>query len=128
MAATFLTPSTRTTRSIRSFLPVSAVRAEGARTVVVLRGEWDFSSGPVLADVLSRVTAGQPGDVVIDLAEADFLDSAAVHTLVVARQRLARRGRNLTLRSPSAMVTRMLEVLDLSDLLEAGDEPKGIQP
>jgi len=119
VAAAVLPPTARTDRS------VEVVRADGAHTVVVLRGEWDFSTRPVLSDVLSRVIALPAGDVVIDLAQAEFIDSATVRVLAVAWQWLDRRGRALTFRSPSSPAAKVLHLFGLTDLIEARD---GAQP
>ncbi len=115
MAAAVLPPTARTDRS------VAVVRADGAHIVVVLRGEWDFSTGPVLSDVLSRVIAMPAGDVVIDLAQAEFIDSATGRILAVAWQLLDRRGRPLTFRSPSRPAAKVLDLFGLADLIEARD-------
>ncbi|MDQ6614358.1 MAG: STAS domain-containing protein [Actinomycetota bacterium] len=115
MAAAVLSPTARTDCS------VAVVRADGAHTIVVLRGEWDFFTRPVLSDVLSRVIALPVGDVVIDLAEAEFIDSATARVLAVSWQWLDRRGRALTFRSPSNLAAKVLDQFGLTDLIEARD-------
>jgi len=85
----------------------------------VLSGEWDVSNRRVLADVLARVIASGTGDVVIDLAEAEFIDTAIGRALAVGCQWLARRGRTLRFRSPSRLAARVLGGLGLTDLIEA---------
>jgi anti-anti-sigma factor len=112
VAAAVFPPTARTDRS------VAVVRADAAGTVVVLRGEWDVSARPVLADVLSRVIALPVGDVVVDLAQAEFIDSATVRVLAVAWQWLDRRGRKLTLWSPSSLAATVLGLFGLTDLIE----------
>jgi anti-anti-sigma regulatory factor len=68
---------------------------------------------------LSRVIASQSGDVVIDMAEAEFIDTATVRVLAVGQQLLADRGRRLTFRSPSRLTARVLHLFGLTDLIEA---------
>jgi anti-anti-sigma factor len=125
MTVTVLPPSAHTAGSVLSALTTPVVRAEGTRTVVVLLGEADFSTRPVLADALSRVIALHTGDVVIDLAEAEFIDTDTVRVLAVAQQLLDRHDRKLTFRSPSRLAARMLYLFGLTDLIEApiGDQP-----
>jgi anti-sigma B factor antagonist len=94
------------------------IAEEGTRTVVVLRGEADFSAGLVLSDILARGVSAGEGDVVIDLGGLRFIDSGAIRVLVAAQQRLQRLGRTLTLRSPTAVVTRVLGVFGLAGLVE----------
>jgi anti-anti-sigma factor len=95
--------------------------AEGASTVVALRGEADLSTRAVLADALSRVVAFGDGDVVVDLAETAFIDSAGARTLAMAHQLLQRRDRALSFRSPSTKATQLLGLFGLTDLIDGRD-------
>ena len=95
----------------------SQVATEGARTVLVLRGEADFSAVSALSDALAgAISSGT--DVVIDLAELAFIDTAAVRVLAAAQQRLAHRGRTLTFRAPNSVAERMLEMFRLTAVIE----------
>jgi anti-sigma B factor antagonist len=94
-----------------------SISAEGAVTVIAFRGEADIATLPVVSDALSRVIADQRGDVVVDLAETRFIDTATLRALVRARGVLHWGGRQLTLRSPSTIADRMLAVFGLSHLV-----------
>jgi anti-anti-sigma factor len=113
-----LSPSGRAGSGGPSDLTIPMLRMEGTRTVVVVRGEVDLSTRPVLADVISRAIAGTVGDVVVDLGQATFVDSTVVHLLEAGQQLMERRGRKLTVRSPSRLVTRMLALSGLTELIE----------
>jgi anti-anti-sigma factor len=119
MTLTALPPSARTAGRFRCALMTPAVRTEGTRTVVVLRGEADYSTRPGLADVLSRVIALRTGDVVIDLSETEFIDTATVRALAVCKELLARHDRKLTFRSPSRLSAKLLHLFGLTELIEA---------
>jgi len=95
------------------------VQEEGTHTVVVLRGEANISTTSVPSDAMSWVIARRTGNVVIDLAELEFIDSATVHVLAEARQLLERAGRSMTFRFPSRLAVRRLELFSLGDLIEA---------
>jgi anti-sigma B factor antagonist len=118
MTLTVLPSPARTAVSVPSAL-TTIVRAEGTRTVVVLQGEADFSTRPVLSDALSRAIALGAGDVVIDLAEASFIDTASVRALALSRELLDRDGRRVTFRSPSRLAARVLGLFGLTELIEA---------
>jgi anti-anti-sigma factor len=90
---------------------------EGTATVVFLQGESDVLTLPLLADTLSRVVACAAGDVIVDLAGAVFIDSATTRTLAVLRELLERQDRRLTLRSPSRMAIRVLDLFGLTELV-----------
>ena len=85
-----------------SVIPV--LHVEGTRSVVVLRGEADISTRRALCSVLCRVIADRTGDVVIDLAEATFVDTAIVRALATAQQLLDRQDRILPLRAPCSAI------------------------
>ena len=95
------------------------VSAEGGATVIALRGDADVATLPVVADALARVIADQEGDVIVDLAETEFIDTATLRALLRARETLDRGGRQLTLRCPSRIADRVLKVFGLSHLVSA---------
>lgn len=86
-------------------------------TLVVLRGEADIHTVPVVVDTLARVISERDGDVVVDLAQTNFIDTAALRAVLRARQILAGAERQLTLRSPSTVAARLLSVFGLSYLV-----------
>jgi anti-anti-sigma factor len=96
-----------------------SVSAQGGVTVIALRGEADVATLPVVADALTRVTADQRGDVIVDLAQTEFIDTATLRALLRAREVLDWGGRQLTLRSPSRIADRVLAVFALSHLVRA---------
>ena len=94
----------------------ATVFADGAVTVVALRGEADRATLHVVRDALAEVIVGREGDVVVDLAQTEFMDTAALRTVLRARETLEGTGRLLTLRSPSRSAGRLLEVFGLGHL------------
>jgi anti-anti-sigma factor len=68
------------------------------------------------------VIALRSGDVVIDLSEAEFMDSATVRVLAVCEQLLDRRDRRLAIRSPSRLTAHVMDLFGLTDLIEAREE------
>ena len=79
------------------------------RTVVALRGELDTFDDAIAQD---------DSDVVVDLAEVEFIGAAWIGTLVRSRACLQAQDRELTLRSPSRVVYHLLELCGLSYLIE----------
>jgi anti-anti-sigma regulatory factor len=111
--------SADTVRGVRSALMIPEVRVEGARIVIVLRAGTDVSTRPALCDVLSRVIAVGAGDVVIDLAEATFIDTSTGRVWATARQLLDDQDRRLTFRSAGRLAEQVLHLFGLADLIEA---------
>ena len=92
------------------------VFADGAVTVVALKGEADLATVHVVRDALADVIADGQGDVVVDLAQTEFMDTAALRVVLRARETLGGTGRDLTLRSPSRSSGRLLAVFGLGHL------------
>jgi anti-anti-sigma factor len=111
-------------RSVRSRF-MTTVREESTRTVVVLRGDADISVRSVLSDTLSRVIALRAGDVVVDLAEVENIDTAIVDVLAVCAQLLDRHGRELIFRSPSRPAARMLRSIAPAVLIKVRQRRTG---
>lgn len=103
-------------RSTPPGLDVS-VLMEGSTTVVILRGEADIATLPVVVEVLAGVIADHDGDVIVDLEQTAFIDTGALRAVLRARQVLLGDGRGLTLRSPSQIAGRLLEVFGLCFLV-----------
>jgi anti-anti-sigma factor len=99
-------------------LTIQVVRVEPHRTVVALRGEADVTTTGVLSDALSRIIASRAGDVVIDLGQLAFIDSASVRVLATAHHLLAGQGRTMTVSSPSRLGRRVLDLFGLTDAIE----------
>jgi anti-anti-sigma factor len=118
---TVLPPSAGTLRCVRLAFATGTVHDEGTRTVVVLAGESDFSTTSVAADALSWAMAWSAGDVVVDLAALEFIDSATVRVLAHGRELLEESGRRLSFRGPSRVAAHVLDAFGLTDLIETGE-------
>ena len=71
--------------------PVAGIDRSGGAVIIHLVGELDLYNAPEVRSALLEVCAEEPGRVVVDLAEVDFVDSTALGVLIEARGRLANR-------------------------------------
>jgi len=83
---------------------------------LVLAGELDAHTAPSLGDHLDPLPDGT-GDVVLDIAGVDFMDSSGLRVIIEAHDRAHAAHRRLVLRSPSGVVRRLFEVSGLSEHL-----------
>lgn len=115
--------------TLRTPIPLAGIEVsvtiEGSAMVVALRGEADIATLPVIADILARSIADHDGDVIIDLAQTDFIDTAALRAILRARETLSGAGRQLTLRSPSRTASRALTIFGLGHLASLDSGPEG---
>lgn len=79
--------------------------------VVSLLGEHDLATQAELEDAVAAVLETD-ADVVVDLSEAEFIDSSTIHSLERARQLAAERGKRVTVQTSTqhAIVERVLEL------------------
>ena len=83
---------------------------DGDAGVVQAVGELDANSAERLRAALDEVFAGGHPAVVIDLEGISFIDSSGLSVLIAAYKQASERDARLSLRSPSAAVTRLLEM------------------
>jgi anti-anti-sigma factor len=86
--------------------------------VVCLRGDHDLSTVTELSATMARAITLGDGDLVVDLSRVEFMSAATVSVIVRARELLGARDRSLAVRTPSRCARRVLELCDLSDLID----------
>jgi anti-anti-sigma factor len=88
------------------------------RTVVTVRGEVDLDTAPKLRAVVQAVIdLGHP-EVVLDLADVSFMGAQGLGIIAAGSSRLRERGGQLTLRSPSRTVLRILDITGLDQVVQ----------
>ena len=85
--------------------------------MVVVEGELDVLTTPKLAARLDSMIRATATDVVLDLREVDFMDSAGLQLLLNTRRRLLRASRSLSVICDEGPVRRVIELARLSDAL-----------
>jgi anti-anti-sigma factor len=99
--------------------PAERKQAEHARTVVWVRGEHDLSTSGALWHTMARAIEAADTDLVIDLSEVEFMGAATVTVILQAVELLRQHSRSLTVRSPSRCALRVLDLCDLTHLVES---------
>jgi anti-anti-sigma factor len=94
------------------------VGGDGHRTVVWLWGDHDLLTVARVRTALTESVDGADRDVVVDLADVPYMNAAIIHSSMRCRALLGARGRRLTLRSPRSCPRRLLEVCELTELIE----------
>jgi anti-sigma B factor antagonist len=83
--------------------------------VLVLSGELDLASAPMLERELREAEAAGPARVVIDLGGLAFMDSTGLQALLRARERANTNGHQLALRRAPHQVQRVFELTKTVD-------------
>lgn len=94
---------------------------DGVDHVLALEGELDMANVVVIEAELRRVEATDCGTIVFDLRRLSFLDSAGIHLLISAHERLSSRGKavSLLVQDPGP-VHRVLDVCGALNVLPRG--------
>ena len=82
---------------------------EGA-LLVTASGELDLAAAPRLATVLSIATQGAEPNVVLDLADVDFIDSTALGAIMHASTEAEAVGKQMLVVALEGPVRRLLEI------------------
>jgi anti-anti-sigma factor len=90
---------------------------EARATVIGVAGELDLLTVSKLIARLEDAIRRRRGDVVIDLSEAEFIDSMGLHALLNVQRRLIRQARTLAVICPPGAVRNAIELARLSEAL-----------
>jgi anti-anti-sigma factor len=85
----------------------------GSANLIATTGKIDHATARLVADALRRATLEGEGNVVLDLCETSFIDSAGISTLMNGVRRLTRQRRRMVIVCPSGPVRRVFELLGL---------------
>ena len=85
---------------------------EGGEATVVLRGSVENAAAFTLSGTLDAVIDRHPTSMTLDLANLDFMGAAGLIAVTNAENRLASVGVALRVQSPSALVNRLLGMME----------------
>ena len=86
--------------------------------VLPLAGELCIAELPAVRAHLETVISGGARQIVLDLTEVTLVTAAALRVFETTQQRLEGVGGSLTLRNPSPLARRVLEITGLDRLAE----------
>lgn len=107
--------------SISPPLHVGVKSEEPSAWVIEVRGELDLFSGPMLKQHLEvyndpHGNDGHPRRIVYLLPELGFMDASGLRALLTAVD--GHRPETITIREPSSVVRRLLELVGLDSMIE----------
>jgi anti-anti-sigma factor len=100
------------------------VGRDGVRAVVWLSGEHDVATKRAVTAALADAVDAEV-DVVVDLADAWFMDASIIGVLIQGCWLLAERGRSLTFRGVQGVALWVIGMCGLAGLIEG---PAGVAP
>jgi anti-sigma B factor antagonist len=95
-------------------LSIDLKTEEGGGTLVFkLRGSLDLATAPTVRAAFSEATEKGSHDLIVDLAQLEFLDSTGLGVLIGAHRRTAERGGSLRLVVSDGPISRLLNITGL---------------
>jgi anti-anti-sigma factor len=99
--------------SQRADLRVQARQGAPGVAVLSVAGELDVSTAGTLESAVEQACGTQPEELLFDLRELRFMDSAGIAVLLAASRKVP----SVRLREPSPAVRRVLEMTGLTTVL-----------
>jgi anti-sigma B factor antagonist len=99
-------------------------QSTGRAVTLVLTGELDLMSSPLLEEALERAYETNPQLILVDLRGLEFMDSTGLHRLVSAQQRAIQAGRRFGIVRGGEQVQRLFDLTGIADLLTMADSPE----
>lgn len=96
----------------------------GLAVTLVLSGELDLMSSPMLEQALESAYASNPELIVVDLRGLEFMDSTGLHRLVAAQQHAAQSGQRFGVVRGGEQVQRLFDLTGIAELLTIVDTPE----
>ena len=79
--------------------------------VISVAGELDVATAPALRQAFTKLLDGNElPDVVVETSGLSFVDSSGLAVLLLGAREWPARGRKMVLRSPSLMLSRLLDL------------------
>jgi anti-sigma B factor antagonist len=85
---------------------------------LVLAGELDIASAPLLEDTIASLAANGTGRIVVDLSGVTFMDSTGLRALLSGDKLCAANGQAFALSGASGPVRRLFELTGVAGTLQ----------
>lgn len=100
-----------------------SVELAGSQVVLTVRGEVDLVTAPELGAIVDSMIDLGHREMTLDLAACGFMDTSGLRVIAAAVDRVGSTGNVLTVRSPSALTVRILDIAGMTASLHL--EPRG---
>lgn len=97
--------------------------ADGSAPVVLVAGEVDIATAPVLAETIREAMTTGPPRVVVDLGAVEFIDASGIEVLIAAANAASVEGTAVVIRHAGERVRRVLDILQLDGTLPVEEDP-----
>jgi anti-sigma B factor antagonist len=103
---------------------VVETQISGRAVTLVLSGELDLMSSPMLEQALEGAYESNPELIAVDLRGLEFMDSTGLHRLLAAQQRAEGSGHRFAVVRGGEQVQRLFDLTGVAELLTIVDAPE----
>lgn len=89
--------------------------ASDDRVILAVAGEIDLASAEKFSDDVRELTAGENGEIVLNLQDCSFIDSTGIRAVIMLARELEARGQSLVLCGLNGSPRRVFEITGLLD-------------
>jgi anti-sigma B factor antagonist len=93
----------------------------GSRCTLVVTGELDVATAPILEGAVDGALDGRGGEFWLDLSGLAFMDSTGARAITHAHNRAASLRSRLIVLSPTPAVRRVLNLMGLDQVMDIRD-------
>ncbi|CAA7613913.1 STAS domain-containing protein [Magnetospirillum sp. UT-4] len=90
----------------------------GAAARIELAGRLTFAEHADFRQMMARLDSHPDTEIVVDLSRVEHVDSAGLGLLLVAREKVMKKGGRVVLRNPGGQVGRMLALARFRDFFD----------
>lgn len=98
-----------------------AIQTQGEDAVIQMRGRLTFNDHARLRALIREMVGGAARRQILDLSTLEFVDSAGIGMLLIAREEMAGVDKQLVLRGAQGQVKRVLTVAQLGKIVTVED-------
>jgi anti-sigma B factor antagonist len=103
-------------QQLAGIAPMSIQRQAGPGPVTLsVSGELDIASAPALENRIQQAEATEPGTIILDCRELEFIDSTGLVVILRAHQRAEESGRRLILTRVPEQARRIFCLTGIED-------------
>lgn len=92
-------------------------RLADGRMNIALKGRLSFSDNEVFHRVVKEIEAANARQIVIDLSRLEFMDSAGLGMLLIARETCQQARASLSVEGAAGQVKQIMDISDFEELL-----------
>lgn len=83
---------------------------------VTMRGKFTFNDHPIFREILQHIASDEAQKIVFHMAQVEFVDSAALGMLLLARDEAEKHKKHLVISGSVGQVKKMFDMANFSTL------------